>query len=1056
VTPAVECGACGTGLAANSKFCNECGTAVATTSKPAEYKQVTVLFADVVGSMKLAAVLDAERLREVMAAVFTRSAAVVQRFGGTVDKFTGDGIMALFGAPVALEDHAVRACLAALDMQEQMTQLAGEVSLRDGVELAVRVGLNSGRVIAGEIGSGPSGYTAVGEQVGLAQRMESVAPPGGVMIAESTARLVEGAMVLGEPQAVHIKGNDQPVAARRLLGSEAGGGWGSRREPGLVGRTWEMNAVAAILDETAGGTGCVAAVVGPPGIGKSRLVREAVKLAADRGVQVCAAFCESHTLEVPFYVVTRLLRTIFAINDLDAQAARGQVRARIREANPEDLTLLEDLIGIGDPAVAPPDIAPDARRRRLAALLNTAALARSTPVVYVIEDVHWVDAASEAMLAEFLTVVPQTPSLVLITYRPEYRGALSRAPGAQTISLAPLNPAQSATLIAELLGTDPSVRALGDQISERASGNPFFAEEMVRDLAERGVLDGGSGAYRCGGDPGDVTVPDTLQATIAARVDRLDPPAKQVLHAAAVIGLRFTPDRVTDLIGDGDGSAAIEELVRAELIDQVRFTPGAEYAFRHPLIRTVAYESQLTSGRAELHRRLAAAIETRDPAAADENAALIAEHLEAAGDLRAAFDWHMRAGAWSVKRDVGVARVSWRRARYIADLLPEDAAKTNMRIAARAQLTVNAWRVGAGVVETGYEELRGLAIAAGDHVALAVAMLGQTAQLALHNQLRDASRLASELSELVEPIGDPSLTVGSLAIAMYAKYQAGEMEDLLRLSQRVIDLADGDTQMGSEIAGSPLVLATVLRGVARCATGIGGWRDDLGPTFAMARSSDPTTLAIAATYKYVFAITAGALTADSTALRETAETVTVAEQFGDDFTLASAQLARGITLVHLENSDRREGFELLAKARSAALHERYAMAAVTGADVQVAREKLRTGDVDGAIDLARSATDTAFGVGDQIVQPVATTILVNALLQRGARDDVNEANAAADRLAATSRGFAYHELPLLRVRALLARAHGDDTAYRDFRERYRTMATDLGFEGHMKWAEAMP
>ena len=193
----LPCGSCGAELPPNSKFCNECGASVTQLSRLAEYKQVTVLFADVVHSMDIAAAVGAERLREIMAELVERCAAVVKRYGGTVDKFTGDGIMAVFGAPVALEDHAVRACLAALGVQEEAKRLAEEVERHDGIELQLRIGLNSGQVIAGEIGSGPFGYTAIGEQVGMAQRMESIAPPGGVMLSASTARLVEGAAALG-------------------------------------------------------------------------------------------------------------------------------------------------------------------------------------------------------------------------------------------------------------------------------------------------------------------------------------------------------------------------------------------------------------------------------------------------------------------------------------------------------------------------------------------------------------------------------------------------------------------------------------------------------------------------------------------------------------------------------------------------------------------------------------------------------------------------------------------------------------------------------------------
>ncbi len=299
------------------------------------------------------------------------------------------------------------------------------------------------------------------------------------------------------------------------------------------------------------------------------------------------------------------------------------MRGRLADADGEDLVLLDDLLGIADPDVALPRIDPDARRRRLTALLNTASLARSTPAVYVIEDVHWIDEASESMLADFLSVVPQTRSLVLITYRPEYEGVLAHTHRSQTIALEPLEDSQIAALAAELLGGHPSVAGVAAMIARRAAGNPFFAGEIVRDLAERGVLDGQRGTYVCDGELAEVSVPATLQAVIAARIDRLDPMAKRTVCAAAVIGSRFSPDLLAALQID----PVLNDLLRAELIDQIVFSPRAEYAFRHPLIRTVAYESQLKSDRAGLHRRLAATIDQDD-----QNATLIAEHQEAAGD----------------------------------------------------------------------------------------------------------------------------------------------------------------------------------------------------------------------------------------------------------------------------------------------------------------------------------------------------------------------------------------------------------------------------------------
>ena len=418
-------------------------------------------------------------------------------------------------------------------------RLAVDVRERDGVDLQLRVGLNSGQVIAGEIGSGPFGYTAVGEQVGMAQRMESVAPPGGVMLSASTARLVEGAAALGEPELVQIKGADAPVPARRLLGMGDGHRAVGRAESTLVGRRWEMSAVDGLLDRAIEGHGAVVGVVGSPGIGKSRLVREVAALAGRRGVDVFTVFCESHTNQVHFHAVARLLRAGTGVEGLDGQTARDRVRDRVPDADPEDLLLLHDLLGIADPDVELPKIAPDARRRRLTALVNAASLARTEPAVFVIEDAHWIDEVSESMLAGFLTVIPQTPSLVLVTFRPEYRGALTRVTAAHTVALAPLSDSETAALVAQLLGPDPSNGALGQTIAERAAGNPFFAEEMVRELAERGVLRGQTGEYISTAEVSEVRVPATLQVTVAAASTDLTE-AKRTLSAAAVIGSRFS------------------------------------------------------------------------------------------------------------------------------------------------------------------------------------------------------------------------------------------------------------------------------------------------------------------------------------------------------------------------------------------------------------------------------------------------------------------------------------------------------------------------------------
>ncbi len=1054
MTAIAACRTCGTEPLENARFCHGCGSPIEDGDSHAEYKQVTVLFADVVHSMNIAAVVGAERLREIMTQLVNRATGVVQHFGGTVDKFTGDGIMAVFGAPVALEDHAVRACRAALGIQEETTRLAAEVKDRDSVDLQLRVGLNSGQVIAGEIGSGALGYTAIGEQVGMAQRMESVAPPGGVMLTASTARLVEGAADLGKTELVQIKDADAPVPTHRLLGMAEGHHGVGRAESKLVGRRWEMAAVEGLLERAIEGHGSVVTVVGSPGIGKSRLVREVSALAAARGVDVFNAFCESHTSQVPFHAVARLLRDATGVRGLDGPAARAQVRAQAPDADPDDLLLFEDLLGIADPEVALPKIDPDARRRRLTALVNTASLARQAPAVYVIEDAHWIDEVSESMLADFLTVIPQTPSLVLITYRPEYRGALSQVQGAQTIALAPLSDPETGALVSQLLGPDPSVTVLTKLIVERAAGNPFFAEEIVRELADRGVLQGPPGGYVSTVDVAEVSVPATVQATIAARIDRLDPAAKRTLSAAAVIGAKFSRGLLETL----GVEPALGDLVRGQFLDQITFTADLEYAFHHPLIRTVAYESQLKSDRAELHRRLAVAIEQRDPASAEENAALIAEHLEAAGDLHAAYGWHMRAAGWSTSRDISAAKTNWQRARQIADRLPvDDPNRLAMQIAPRTLLCGNAWRIGGSVADAGFDELRDLCAAAGDKLSLAIGMFGLVTALNFNDRTTEAAQLATEHAELIESIGDPALIVGLLVGPLLAKYQAGEVVETLRLAHRIIDLADGDTTMGNLVFGSPLAAARGYRGLAEMCLGMPEFREDIAAALATARPVDPTTYALAVAVKCA-CMAVGVYLPDDTALRETADALAIAEQSGDPVAVGSALLARGITLVLRDGPESEAGYELLAKVRAMAAAHQTPLLWVSIVDIHTALRKAQQTDVDGAIELGRAALDNLVASGDMAFRGWATSTLVEFLLRRGNDGDIAEAQAAIDTLAAvpTDPGFVLHELPLLRMRALLAQAHGDATAYTDLRGRYRDMARTLGFEGHIAWAEAMP
>jgi hypothetical protein len=462
-----------------------------------------------------------------------------------------------------------------------------------------------------------------------------------------------------------------------------------------------------------------------------------------------------------------------------------------------------------------------------------------------------------------------------------------------------------------------------------------------------------------------------------------------------------------------------------------------------------------------VHRRLAAAIQERDPGSTDENAALIAEHLEAAGDLHAAYGWHMRAAAWATNRDIAAARLSWERAQKIADALPaEDPNRAAMRIAPRTMLCGIAFRVHQHVAGARFDELRELCTAVGDKASLAIAMAGLVMDHTLQGRVREASRLKSEAWTLIESLGDPTLTVGLSFPLVYAKAESGEWSDVLRWSQRVIDLADGDPSKGNFIIGSPLAFALAARAAARYWHGRPGWQDDLRHGLAMARSADPLSYAGVVGWVYNPGIPYGALAADDRAAREIEDALRIADRSGDDLALAVARMTLGVALVHRHtDAERDRGQKLLAELSEVFPRRGYLLCDVPLVNVYLARERAAGGDRDEAILLMRAAVDNQLRGGQPLQWGVlATGVLVDTLLDRGAETDLVEAEAAIERLAAApaDEGLVLRDIWLLRLRALLARAHGDDAAYADFRDRYRDMAKTLGFEGHMKWAEAMP
>lgn len=670
-----------------------------------ERKQVTVMFVDIVASMDLAERAGQERWLDILERFFAFASQAVHGVEGTIDKFTGDGVMALFGAPVAHEDHAQRACVAALALRAAVSPLVGELA-DEGLGLALRVGLNSGEVIVGHVGEDMQmSYTAIGQTVGLAKRMESVAPPGSAVLSATTAHLVEDEFELRDLGTLELRGLPQRQPAFELVRSwktrsrlEAAGARG-RLSP-LAGREWELEALAQALERARAGDGQVVGLVGDAGVGKSRLAHELAQRCASLGIPVQRGRAVAHGRETPLLPVLDLMRSSLSVSEVeDAAAAREIIASQLTdldEALEEDLPLLLDFLGLGDPQHPVPRIDPEARQRRLLTLIRRWVRARSRvePWLIIIEDLHWLDEASSVFLAELVRASADSRTLLLLTYRPEYRGDLLRASHCQQITVRRLGNSAAETLISGLLGHDSSLDGLGSVVARRAAGNPFFCEELVQALRDTGHLVGEAGAHRLASTVDEAILPATVQATLAARMDRLHPDEKALLQDAAVVGQEM-PElllRMSSRLGAAEMRRALDGLVAAELLSERGVDEGIEYAFKHPLTQEVAYRSQLRARRHDAHARVAEALKELHSDGLDERAALLAHHARAAGQMNEAANWHLRAAGWAGLTSALEAKRHWQAVIEIADTLPDGPERVGLAVGSRLGILSQTWR----------------------------------------------------------------------------------------------------------------------------------------------------------------------------------------------------------------------------------------------------------------------------------------------------------------------------------------------------------------------------
>ena len=715
------CPSCGHENPGGARFCNGCGAPLeapdAITREPRSYtprhlvdkilasqsalrgerKLVTVLFADVARSMELAERVDPEEWHRLLDRLFRILSAGIHRYEGTINQYTGDGIMALFGAPIAHEDHAQRACAAALDLARDLGALADNVRRESGLEMAVRMGLNSGEVVVGRIGDDlRMDYTAQGHVVGLAARVQQLAPPGGIAVTEPTARLAAGFFDFIDRGEQRLKGARAPVRVFELRGpGHIRSRFDRARARGFsrfVGRDREIADLQRALAEARSGHPTVVLVTGEPGAGKSRLGHELVERAGDVAIHHARAL--SHGRMLPLHVIVALARSLFGVDENGPPAAIADaVRDGLGTAprDPIALDLWLDLLGVSDHVSAASGLDPEARRTRLfQSLLDLIrARARREPILLWVEDLHWLDSASEAALETLVEglLAPESAGsriLLLATTRPEYRrGWSSRAQG---LSLAPLDRGESAALVDDWLGSDTGLASLRAGIETRAAGNPLFVEEMVRSLVERGVLRGERGDYVLAAPIEEITLPDTVQAVLASRIDRLGDRDKDVLQAAAVIG-QDVPTALLRSVVEWPApelAASLARLSAAELLG-----PGEsadEYAFRHPLAQEVAYRTQLADRRRATHAAIGRALLGIHGPAAATHAALLAHHFDEAGERLEAARWHEQAGRRGARSDPADGVRHCRRVAALLAAVPETPETLTLELTSRIAL----------------------------------------------------------------------------------------------------------------------------------------------------------------------------------------------------------------------------------------------------------------------------------------------------------------------------------------------------------------------------------
>jgi class 3 adenylate cyclase/tetratricopeptide (TPR) repeat protein len=848
------CVSCGAQLSATAKFCSECAHPAAPAAPPApqrfgapgtytpkhlaeriinsraalegERKQVTVLFADLKGSMELLADRDPEEARKLLDPVIQHMMEAVHQYEGTVNQVMGDGIMALFGAPVAYEDHAVRACYAALRMQEAVKRYSEEVRRSHGIELHIRVGLNSGEVVVRSIGSDlHMDYTAVGQTTHLAARMEQLAAPGTIRLTADTLRLAEGYIEVKPLGPVPIKGLGAPVEVYEATGAgvarsrlQAATARGLTR---FVGRDAEIEQLRLALEQAGAGHGQLVAIVGEPGVGKSRLFREFAHSPRVQHWLILQSRSVSYGKATGYLPVVDLLKTYFKMHDREAhreirEKITGKLLTLDRALEPTLPALLALLdVPVEDPAWEAVD--PPQRRQRILDAVKRLLLRESQvqPLLVVFEDLHWIDSETQALLDSLVESLPTSRLLLLVNYRPEYRHGWSSKSYYTQLRLDALPHESAGELLQALLGADATVEPLKPVLIARTGGNPLFLEESVRMLVETHALTGERGGYRLVRPVGTIEVPATVQAILASRIDRLAPEDKQLLQTASVVGkdVPFSLLLAIAALPEEDLRRGLAHLQAAEFLYETSLFPELEYTFKHALTHEVAYAGLLHERRRGLHARIVEAVERLYLDRPAEHVERLAHHAVRGELWEKAQAYLPEAAARAVGRGANTEAASFfEQALHALGHLPESRARLEQGVDLRLELrnVLTARLVDLPRSLEWLSEAETIARRLGDQQRLALVFAHKTHSLWLSGESQQASEAGHQALALATAVGDFALIVASRQYLGQVYRTQGDYPQATALFRSNISALDGPRR--AERFGMHVLPSVLARG----------------------------------------------------------------------------------------------------------------------------------------------------------------------------------------------------------------------------------------------------